>query len=211
MRERLLLTSGILYAVHSVAADVVAALRLEGYSYRDQAISELSAIGSPMQGPLLVVLFVNLVLLTAFGLGVRLQAGRDRALRRTGTILMTLGLSHLAWLFFPMHARGDARTFSDTGHLVVSAVTVTLIIAAMWVGRGTHTAWFRRYSIVTIVVLLAAGAGTSLYAPRVAANLPTPWMGLIERANFYGFMLWILIFAMVLLCRPARPALQRAA
>lgn len=211
MRPRLLLTFGVLYAVHSVTADVVAASRFQGYRYRDQAISELSAIGSPLEGALLVVLVFNVALLTAFGWGVWVQARGHPARRRTGTILMALGLSHLAWLFFPMHARGEATTVTDAGHLVVSALTVTLIIAAMWSASRTFDLGFRRYSIATILVLLAAGIGTSLYAPRVAANLPTPWMGVIERANYYGFMLWILVFAVMLLREPAGAAPRRSA
>lgn len=211
MRNTLLLTLGIGYAFHSVASDIVAALQFDGYRLRDQAISELSAIGSPMQGPLLVALGVNVILLTLFGWGVWRQAGGDRALARTAVILMALGLSHAAWPFFPMHARGEPTTWTDTGHLVVTAVTVTLIIASIWSGSRAFDSWFRRYSIATIVILLAAGAGTSLYVPRVTANLPTPWMGLIERANYYGFMLWILVFAVMLLREPARVPLRRAA
>ena len=211
MRGKVLLTLGVGYAFHSVAADIVAALQFDGYRFRDQAISELSAIGSPLQGPLLVALAVNVILLTLFGWGVWRQAGGDRALGRTAVILMALGLSHLAWPFFRMHARGEPPTWTDTGHLVVTAVTVTLIIASIWSGSRAGGSGFRRYSIVTIVILLTAGASTALYAPRVAANLPTPWMGLIERVNYYGFMLWVLVFAVMLLREPVRVPLRRAA
>jgi hypothetical protein len=211
MRLKGLLACGILYAVHSVAADIVAAVRFEGYSYRDQAISELSAIGSPLQGTLLVDLVFNAALLTAFGWGVWAQAGGRPARRRTGTLLMALGVSHLAWPFFPMHARGDVTTMTDIGHLVVTAVTVALIIAAIWSGSRTFDVRFHGYSVTTIVVLLAAGAGTALYAPRVAANLSTPWMGLLERVNYYGFMLWIVVFAVMMLREPDPATLRRAA
>ncbi len=31
--------------------------------------------------------------------------------------------------------------------------------------------------------------------PRVAAQLPTPWLGIKERINIYASMLWVLVLA----------------
>lgn len=45
--QGVLLVSGILSSLVYVAANVVAGLRWEGYSFASQAISELSAIGAP--------------------------------------------------------------------------------------------------------------------------------------------------------------------
>jgi len=36
-------------------------------------------------------------------------------------------------------------------------------------------------------------------APRIAANEPTPWIGLWERVNIGAFMLWIVVLAVDLL------------
>jgi hypothetical protein len=58
---------------------------------------------------------------------------------------------------------------------------------------------FRRYSIATLVVLVVSGALTFLYAPRLAANLPTPGMGLIERVDLGSYLLWVAVLATVLL------------
>jgi hypothetical protein len=46
--------------------------------------------------------------------------------------------------------------------------------------------------------MLVFGAITSLYAPEVQANEPTPWLGVYERINAYGYMLWIVVFAISL-------------
>jgi hypothetical protein len=58
---------------------------------------------------------------------------------------------------------------------------------------------FRIYSIVTIVILLAFGALTTADASRVAANLPTPWVGLWERINIGVFLLWVVVLAIALM------------
>ena len=48
-------------------------------------------------------------------------------------------------------------------------------------------------------MLIVAGAWAGLDGTRSAANLPTPWMGVKERINIYGYMLWLLMLAVVLL------------
>jgi hypothetical protein len=60
---------------------------------------------------------------------------------------------------------------------------------------------FRRYSMTSIVVLVAFGVLTFLDAPKVAANLPTPWIGVWERINIGVFLLWIVVLATTLLRR----------
>jgi hypothetical protein len=35
--------------------------------------------------------------------------------------------------------------------------------------------------------------------PQIAAGLPTPWLGVYERIVVYGYMLWAMSLAMVLL------------
>lgn len=63
----------------------------------------------------------------------------------------------------------------------------------------TDGKWFRLYSFVTLLILIVAGAWAFMDAPRIAANLPTPWVGVRERINIYGYMLWMVVLAVVLL------------
>ncbi len=65
--------------------------------------------------------------------------------------------------------------------------------------RRPDLSWFRLYSFVTLLILLVTGAWTFLDAPRIASNLPTPWVGVRERINLYGYMLWMAVLAIVLL------------
>jgi hypothetical protein len=48
------------------------------------------------------------------------------------------------------------------------------------------------------VVLLVFGGLTFLEAPRLQANLPTPWIGLWERINISVFLLWVVMLSALL-------------
>jgi hypothetical protein len=77
-------------------------------------------------------------------------------------------------------------------------VTVLLMFLAIGFGSSAFGRQFRAYSIATIVVLLAFGALTFAEAPRLQANVPTPWIGLWERINISVFLLWIVMLGAVL-------------
>ena len=74
-REVLLLVAGVLSSLVYAAADLVCGLRYGGYSFRDQVISELSAIGAPTAVLWGAMLSVYAVLFAAFTLGVLRAAG----------------------------------------------------------------------------------------------------------------------------------------
>jgi hypothetical protein len=58
---------------------------------------------------------------------------------------------------------------------------------------------FRYYSYGTIATLILFGVLTSLQVGQMAANEPTPWMGIEERINIYATMLWVAVLAIGLL------------
>ena len=196
---KVLLICGILSSLLYVGADILLAMRWEGYSYSSQAISELSAIGAPTRPLWVAMTFLFNPLLIAFGIGVWGSAGEKRSLRITGVLLVLWGVLGFVWLFFPMHMRGAIGSTTDTGHLVLSGVTVLLMTVFIGFGSGARGKWFRLYSILTILVMLVFGALVGMQAPRVAAQLPTPWMGVMERVSVFSPMLWVLVFAIVLL------------
>ena len=204
--RRALLASGIVSSVIYVANDLVNASRYPGYSILDQAISELSAVGAPTK-PLWEAVGVGYDLtILAFAIGVIGLAPRDRTLRVTGWLLFAFALSGPLWLFFPMHQRGLEPDWRDTGHIVLSSVSVLLIVAYVAWGAFTLGRRFRLYSFATVLVMLAAGGATFGYAGSLAANEPTPWMGLVERVAIYAYLAWVAVFASALLTRPGGPS-----
>jgi hypothetical membrane protein len=204
---RLLLACGILAPVVYVAADIASALAYPDYSYADQAISELSAIGAPTRPLWIVLQFLFNPLLIAFGIGVRATADA-RSLRIGGVLIAIWGISGFAWLLFPMNMRGAIGSTTDTMHLVLTGVTVPLMLLIVGFGSGAGEAGFRVYSALTGLAMLAFGALTATQAPAVAAQLPTPGMGITERISVFAPMLWMAALAITLLRRkePARPS-----
>jgi hypothetical protein len=198
MVRRLLLVCGIVSTLLWIGADIVAAMRYEGYSYIAQAPSELSAIGAPTRSMLAPVGVVYEILIIALGFGVWLSAGEKQSLRITAALLMAFGAFGLLWPLAPMHPRGAETSMTDTMHIVMSAVTVVFIVLLTGFGSDVDGKRFQRYSIATLLTCLVFGAGTGMYVPRVIANESTPWLGLTERISVYAFMIWVAMLAAVL-------------
>jgi hypothetical protein len=204
--RKVLLVCGIASSLLYVAATILGALRLEGYSSISQTVSELSAIGAPSR-PLMVPLFlIYSVLMIAFGVGVWESAGRQRALRAVGGLLVAYGVLCLAGPFFPMHQRealaAAGPTLTDTTHKILTFVTVLLMFLGIGCGAVAFGQRFRLYSIATILLLVLGGVVAGLDAPRIEANLPTPWVGVTERINIGVFLLWVVVLATALLRVP---------
>jgi hypothetical protein len=200
-RDRLtgaLLLCGVLSSVVHVAVDLFTSAVTPGYSYVDQTVSELSAIGAPTRGLWMALTSVYEPLLLAFAWGVW-RAGRGRRwLRASAIMLLGVAATGVTWGFFPMHLRGDDKTFTDTMHVLLTGPQAVFSIGAMAFGAAALGRRFRIYSIATIVALLVGGALTGLVAPAIATGGATPWIGLFERVNVYGYLLWVLILAVTL-------------
>ncbi len=194
-----LIRCGILAPLLYVGSDILAAVSWKSYSYLDQTVSELRAIGAPTRPFLVPVLVIYSLLEMAFGWGARNAPDQKRGLRIAGCLLIGLGFLDLIAPFFPMHLRGTATTVLDTLHKALTAVTVLLILSIIWCGARTGGTGFRCYSIGTIALLVLFGALTGSEADRIEANLPTPWVGVWERINIYGYMLWMAVLAVLLL------------
>lgn len=199
-----LLLCGVLSPVVYVVADIVASRRYPGFSYADQAVSELFAIGAPTSDLVVTLFTLSSGLLLAFGLGVWSFANR-RAERFLAVALAFSAINALVlWNFFPMHMRGEARSMTDTMHLVLAVnpfVLLSLVCAAVAVGG-----WFRVYTIATTVAIIALAMFAFSYAPAVDANGPTPWMGLTERIGQYGYGVWQALLAVMLSVLPSATA-----
>jgi len=194
----LLLGAGVASSLMYIALDLFSAARFPGYSLTSQAVSELSAIGAPTArywsvfGPVYQILFI------VFGIGVLREDDRNRMLRITGRLLIGFGAFGVLWAFFPMHQRGTAMTWTDVGHIVLGATTVVFILTFIAVGAFALDRRFRVFSFATLLVLAVAGIVTFSWAPRLARGEPTPLLGLIERINVYGYLVWVAVLGLTL-------------
>jgi CubicO group peptidase (beta-lactamase class C family)/hypothetical membrane protein len=205
-----LLLCGVLSSLVYVATDVLGGLRYPGYSFASRAISELAAVGAPSEALVDPLFLLYDVLALGFGVGVvREAAGRSRALRVTGALLIgygAVGLCAASGLagpaFFKMHQRGTGSLAGDAPHIMLTGVLVVLLLLAMGTGALALGKRFRIYSFATLLTVIVFGALTARYAPRVAAGQPTPGLGIVERVDVYAPMLWVAVLAVALLRRP---------
>lgn len=182
-------------------------MRYPGFSYRDQAVSELFAIGAPTSDLVVPLFSLSSALLLLFSLGIWVSA-EGRPLLRWLAVMMALNAldALVLWNFFPMHMRGQQPTFTDMMHGAL-AVDPFLLVAIV-LGAVAFPGAFRVYTVATIVVTSVLAMFGFSYVTAVVANEPTPWMGAIERAAQYATNLWYAVFAVVLLGerRAAEPA-----
>jgi hypothetical protein len=200
---KLLLICGILSSLLYTGMCIYIARFYDGYDFYSQTVSELSAVGVSTRMMWVSLGTVYTLLVTLFGYGVWLSGERSKPLRLTGSFLFIYGITGILWPLVPMHTRqvlaDGGATITDRLHLVMAGTTVLLMLAAIVSGSFAISRQFKIYSVLTIIVLFLFGFLTALDAPKVQADLPTPWAGLWERINIAAFLLWVIVLALVLL------------
>lgn len=197
MLRKILLLCGVLSSLLYLALNIVVPMYFEGYSVKTQTVSELSAIGAPTRSMWVAWCTVYTLLVAAFGWGVWQSAAGNRNLRIVGALLVFDGLFGIFWP--PMQLRGHEMATTDILHIAFGVVTVVLMMLMIGFGAAALGKRFRTYSIVSLVFFFVFGVLTGLESPNIAKNLPTPMIGVWERINIGVFMLWMVVFAVVLL------------
>jgi hypothetical membrane protein len=207
--RQLLLGCGVLSSLLYVVTDVIGGLSYEGYSFTSQAISELMAVGAPSEAIVDPLFLTYGVLALAFGVGVlREGAGRTRALRISGALLVGYAaMGFTGPILFEMHQRGTSGLEGDTPHIILTALLVLLQLLAIGFAAFALGKRFRVYSFATLAMLIVLGALSAPYGARLAAGQPTPGFGIIERILIYSSLMWMTVFAIVLVRHraPSRP------
>lgn len=214
MIRKPLLACGPLYGLtYVIANDVIAAAIHDGYSRRDQAISELSAVGAPAAAFLQAMAPIFSLLVIAFGIGVWKAAEQNRWLRVTGGILIAQALSWPLWLLFPMSSRAELAAgrggINDTGHLGLTALAIVLILSQMGFSAAALGRRFAAFSVAMAVACVISGGVVGLLSSGIVAGQATPWLGLIERITYGSWLAWMAGLGIILLRREF-PRLQPA-
>ena len=200
MSRKLLLSCGIASSIVYVAMDLLGARAWDGYSYVDQTVSELAALDAPSRPVAQPLAMIYNLLLIPFAAGVAASAARARSLRIAAAAIAGIGLVGVIAAFFPIQMRGAGTwTINETMHVTLTAITVVLIVVAMGSGAQASGDNFLVYSMTSIAVTVMAGAITSMNGPNLAANLPTPWMGVMERISIFAYLAWVAALAVVLI------------
>jgi hypothetical membrane protein len=200
---RALLAASVAAVVVYGVGDLVSGLLYDGYSFRDQAISELSALGSPVRPLMVAVIVLHNLLLVAFGVGVWRAADR-RGLRWVGGLIVAVGVSGLpTHTVFAMSSRWLEPGLNDTMHQIFTGVFLLFVVPAIVSAAVAYRGWFRSYSIATLIVLVGFGAAAS-FAFRGIEENATAWAGGFERVNAYAYFAWLVVLAVTVMRRSLR-------
>ena len=198
MAMKALLACGILASLLYAVADALGAVAWPGYSHASQTVSELMAIGAPSRPLVLSLMTVRSLFLLAFALGVAWSAPGRWAVRLSAILLVADAVvGQTTASFFPVPQRG--ATGSSIMHVIGTGLELLAIILSMGFAAAAFGKRFRLYSIATIAILLVFGAVAGSGLSRIDAQLPTPWLGIIERINIYAYLLWMAVLAIVIL------------
>jgi len=192
-----LLLCGIFTSLLYPITDILAGNLYKGYSFNEQAVSELFAIGAPTSRIVVPLLTLCSIFLLAFAIGVWLSSNK-RSMHILAVMLGGNAINSLIlWNFFPMHMRGDQKTFTDIMHtiLAINPFVLLSIIFGIFIYRN----WFRFYSIITVLLQVIPAIIAFSFVPLFIANKPTPWLGFTERISQYGYQLWLLVLAILLI------------
>lgn len=204
--KKALVSAGVAAVVVYVVGDVASGVSYDGYSFRDQAISELSAFGSPVRPVMVTVILVHNVLLLVFGIGL-LRAARRRSVRWIGGLLVAefavVGIpTHTFWA---MSSRDRPKGFNDIMHIAMSAVFSVLVVGMMALSAVAYRGRFRRLTVAAIATVVGFGAASSVAIRGIERN-ETRGAGAFERVNAYAYFAWLVALAVKVI----RDELRRA-
>ena len=196
---KLLLLAAIPAVVVYGIGHLISGLLYDRYSFKDQAISELSAFGSPVRPLMATLIFVHGALLLAFGIGI-LRVARHSSMRWVGWLLVAgffiVGLwNHTIWA---MSSRDLNTGFNDTMHITLTMVFTLLVVAMMVLSAVAYRGRFRLYTMATMLFVAVFGAASG-FAIRDIDQNDTPWAGGFERINAYAYFAWLVILAVTVM------------
>ena len=203
-----LLVCGILSMLWYVAINIIVPMQYPGYDVVSQTVSELSAIDAPTRTFWFVLCVFYSLLFIAFGSGIWLSANGNPKLRFVAVVIVVDAVFGFFWP--PMHRReiiaAGGGTLTDTLHLVWAFVHLILMLLMIGFGAAALGKGFRIFSVVIVLAFLVFGTLTSIESRGIEANLPTPYVGIWERINIGAYMLWVIVFAIILLRKNSKPA-----
>ncbi|OSZ79886.1 hypothetical protein CAP36_01060 [Chitinophagaceae bacterium IBVUCB2] len=203
MTRKSLPLCGIIAMLWYVAMNIIVPMRYPGYDSASQTVSELSAIQTPTRTFWFILCIFYSLLFLAFGYGILLSANKNRKLRIVAIIIMVDALIGIYWP--PMHQKeviaAGGGTLTDTLHLVWAFVHLLLMLLMIGFGAAVFGKGFRVFSAIVVLIFFVFGILTTIESRGIEAGLPTPYIGIWERINIAAYMLWVIVFAILLIRR----------
>lgn len=203
MGRNSLLLCGIFAMLWYVAINILVPLQYPGYDNASYTVSELSAIDAPTRTLWFILCIFYSLLFIAFGAGVWLSANGIRKLQIVAAVIIFDSVLGFFWP--PMHQRqviaAGGGTLTDTLHLAWAFVHLILMLLMIGFGAAAFDKNFRIFSIFIVLIFFVFGILTTIESRGIDAGLPTPYVGIWERINIAAYMLWVIVFASLLLTR----------
>ena len=203
MGRKSLLVCGILAMLWYVAINILVPLQYPGYDSASYTVSELSAIDAPTRSLWFILCIFYSLLFIAFGAGIWLSANGNRKLQIVAVVIIFDSVLGFFWP--PMHQRqiiaAGGGTLTDTLHLAWAFVHLTMMLLMIGFGAAAFYKNFRIFSVFIVLIFFVFGILTSIESRGIEAGLPTPYVGIWERINIGAYMLWVIVFANLLLKR----------
>lgn len=208
MARKGLVFSGILAMLWYIAINFIVTANYPGYDSASQTVSELSAIDTPTRTLWVILCVFYSLLFIAFGMGVWQSAYGNWKLRLVALVILFDACIGLFWP--PMHRReiiaGGGGSLTDTLHLVWAFVHLCLMLLMIGFGAAAYGKTFRIFSVTIVLVFSVFGILTANESSGIEANRPTPFLGIWERVNIGAYMIWVIVFAAMLLRRNGKIA-----
>lgn len=202
---RILCCFGLLAPLWMIASVTYSGMIYPGYSHIDQAMSELHAVGSPIEK---IAPFINhyplSILFAGFGFFV-MSYFSSRAARFSGFLIILHGVATLSAGYFAcdVGCAPGSTSISQVLHGFSSlAILLTLLVApAIWVVISKHElkiVWFGWLSAAAVLGQLL------MMIPTIDALTTGERFGLYQRLAYSVPLTWLFVFALVLI-RDSRP------
>ena len=191
-----LLLCGILAPLLQMATDRLAGMRVAGYDFSAQSMSELSAAGSPVRSLVVTLGCLANLLMVAFGVGVWRAEGLTVLSRVVAVLVIGNAVfGVVATVFFPTRF-GERPAFGSVG-VILMFLSVLCFVLAMIVGAVAFGGWLRILSIGIPVgyIELALARFLTASASVQAASM----VGVQERTMGFSYLIWIIALAVHLL------------
>jgi hypothetical protein len=102
-----------------------------------------------------------------------------------------------------MHQReviaAGGGSLTDTFHLVWTFVHLCLMLLMIGFGAAAFGKPFRILSVAIVLIFILFGILTAKESFGIEAGIPTPHVGIWERVNIGAYMVWVIVFAILLI------------
>jgi len=186
-----------------IVINIIVTMQYPGYDIASTTVSELSAIGTSTRTLWVILCVFYTLLFLAFGVGIWLSAEGNRNLKIVAIVVIVDAIIGGFWP--PMHQRqviaAGGGTLTDTLHIIWAFIHLVLMLLMIGFGAAALGKDFKVFSIFIVLVFVLFGMLTARASGGIKAGLPTPQLGTWERVNIMAYMVWVVVFAKLLLKR----------